>query len=76
MSQNNSTKYANLNLNASLTSKASGQVSGSGPGLVQGASALTKGGLLVLSKVIWLFAAIKIAPHWHASLAFSMSRMG
>ena len=49
--QNTSAKYANLNLNASLTNKAGGQSLASGPGLVQGASALTKGGFLVLSKV-------------------------
>ena len=49
--QQNKNKYANLNLNASLSGKAGGQAQPSGSGLQQGTSALTKGGLLVLSKV-------------------------
>eukprot|EP00955_Chlamydomonas_euryale_P029731 313180-Chlamydomonas_euryale.AAC.10 len=45
--KNNTAKYANLNLNEALTSKPNR----SGPGLAQANSTLTKGGLLLLSKV-------------------------
>ncbi|GAX74645.1 hypothetical protein CEUSTIGMA_g2093.t1 [Chlamydomonas eustigma] len=48
--KNSQAKYANLNLNASLTSKSGLGVGATGSGLAQGASTLTKGGLLVLSK--------------------------
>jgi hypothetical protein len=47
--KSNQAKYANLNLNAALTSKTGGQAQPTG--LAQGASTLTKGGFLVLSKV-------------------------
>jgi hypothetical protein len=48
--KNSQAKYANLNLNASLTSKSGLGVGATGSGLAQGASTVTKGGLLVLSK--------------------------
>eukprot|EP00195_Chlamydomonas_chlamydogama_P016482 CAMPEP_0202907676 /NCGR_PEP_ID=MMETSP1392-20130828/43468_1 /ASSEMBLY_ACC=CAM_ASM_000868 /TAXON_ID=225041 /ORGANISM="Chlamydomonas chlamydogama, Strain SAG 11-48b" /LENGTH=1511 /DNA_ID=CAMNT_0049596685 /DNA_START=73 /DNA_END=4608 /DNA_ORIENTATION=- len=48
--KSNQGKYANLNLNAALTSKSTGPATGSGPGSAIGGSTLTKGGLLVLSK--------------------------